>query len=97
MKVDRRRAQRGYMIEIPILVVAVVWILSFVVPKLPPTGAKIALILGALLLSAGAYYMLIIPGWQPNARRLRPPWNWVVFLPIAGFLLLAAVAYAVKG
>jgi len=88
-----RRAQRGYMIEIPIIVAVILVIAMTVVPNLPPLGQKIAVALTALVFIAGAYYMIVIPGWQPGAKRLRWPWNWVVFIPVALLVALVAAAF----
>ena len=84
--------QRGYMIEIPLIVVVIGVLAATILPKLPPIGQKITAVLAALVFIAGAYYMIVIPGWQPGAKRLRWPWNWVVFIPVA--LLIAFVAGA---
>jgi hypothetical protein len=102
---DRRRAimktqkkQSGYMIEIPIGIALVIFILSVLLPKLPLVAAKALAIMGALLVTAGAFYMLIVPGWQPNSSgRLGRPWNWIVFILIAIALIGAAVAFAILG
>jgi hypothetical protein len=87
-----RRKLTGYMIEIPIIVVVIGVLLSVILPKLPPLGQKITVVLGALVFIAGAYYMIVIPGWQPEAKRLRPPWSLLVFALVA--LLIAFVAGA---
>lgn len=81
------------MIEIPIMVAIVGWLLVVILPKLPPMGQKVAALLGALLFIAGAYYMIVIPGWQPGAKRLRWPWNLVVFIPIAAAIAFLAVLF----
>lgn len=88
-----RRAQRGYMIEIPIIVVVIGVLVTIILPKLPPLGQKVAVVLGALVFIAGAYYMIVIPGWQPDAKRLRWPWNLVVFIPVALLIALLAGAF----
>ncbi len=85
------------MIEIPILVVVILVIAMTVVPNLPPLGRKIAVALTALVLIAGAYYMIVIPGWQPGAKRLRWPWNWVVFVPVALLIAFVAGAFVFAG
>ena len=84
--------QSGYMIEVAIIVMIVGILVSVVLPKLPPVGQKIAVVLGALVFIAGSYYMIVIPGWQPGAKRLRWPWNLLVFIPVA--LVIAFIAGA---
>ncbi len=88
--------QAGYMIEIPILIAVVLLLLSWILPKLPLEFAKALAVLGALIVIAGAYYMLIVPGWQPApSSRLRAPWNWLVFVLTAALLLGAAGGFAI--
>lgn len=87
-----KRLQSGYMIEIAIIVVIVGVLVSTILPHLPPAGQKVAVVLGAAVFIAGAYYMIVIPGWQPGARRLRWPWSMVVFVLVA--LAIAFVAGA---
>ena len=86
-------AQSGYMIEIPIIVAIVGWLLALILPKLPPVGQKVAAVLGAIIFIAGAYYMIVVPGWQPGASRLRWPWNVIVFIPIALVVAFLAIAF----
>lgn len=75
-----RRLQRGYMIEIPLLVVAALIIFSILLPALPPLGQKVLVALVAAIVVFGLYYMIVVPGWMPGDKsRLRPPWNWLVF------------------
>lgn len=85
------------MIEIPLIVVVVGVLASIILPKLPPLGQKITAVLAALIFIAGAYYMIVIPGWQPGARRLRWPWNWVVFVPVALLIAFVAGAFVFAG
>ncbi len=91
------RQQRGYMIEIPLIVVAMAVLASIILPKLPPLGQKITAVLAALVFIAGAFYMIVIPGWQPDAKRLRWPWNWVVFIPVALVIAFVAGMFVVAG
>lgn len=88
------KRQAGYLLEVPIIVMAVGVGLAVLVPNLPPLGQKVAVILGALILSACAYYMIVIPGWQPGATRLRAPWNMIVFVVVAAILAFGAGAFA---
>jgi len=91
-----RGLQAGYLLEVPIIVMVVGVGLAVLVPNLPPLGQKIAVMLGALVLIACAYYMIVIPGWQPGATRLRTPWNLVVFSMVAALLAFAAGAFAFR-
>ena len=93
MRMRRKRLQRGYMIEVAIIVVIVGVLVSSILPHLPPIGQKIAVVLGALVFILGAYYMIVIPGWQPGAKRLRWPWNLLVFIPVALAIAFVAAAF----
>ncbi len=89
-----RHRQRGYLLEIPLLFVAIVVILSIVLPMLPPLGKKILVALAAVPILFALFYMIVIPGWTPDTSgRLKWPWNWVVFLLVAIPIVLIVVAF----
>jgi hypothetical protein len=88
-----RPSQRGYLLEIPILFVVVVIVLTVLLPHLSPLGQKVAIAIAGTLILFFLYYMIVIPGWTPGYRgRLRWPWNWVVFLPVAALIIAVVVA-----
>lgn len=90
-----RQFQRGYLLEIPILFMVVIVVLSIILPNLPPLGQKIAIAIAAVPILFALFYMIVIPGWMPGDKgRLRPPWNWVVFLPVAAAIITVVVAFA---
>lgn len=79
-----RHLQRGYLLEIPILLMVVGVVLSILIPNLPPLGQKIVFGIGAVPILFALFYMIVIPGWTPNySGRLKWPWNWLVFLLVA--------------
>lgn len=66
--------------------------LAILLPLLPKIIAKILLVIGALVWIAGSYYMLIIPGWQPESySRLRFSWNMLVFIGMSVILAFVTV------
>lgn len=88
--------QRGYLLEIPILLVVSVVILSAILPNLPPMGQKILIGIFAVPVLFFLYYMIVVPGWMPGDKaRLRPPWNMVLFLIVAAAVVGIVVAFAV--
>jgi hypothetical protein len=88
-----RHAQYGYLLEVPILIVAALLVLSVLFPALPPMGRKILLVVVASAITLGLYYMIVIPGWMPGDKaRLRPPWNLLVFAVVAGAIAAVTVA-----
>lgn len=97
-RLSSRRHERGYLLEVPLLLVAVVLVVSIVLPKLPPLGQKILLALAAIPVLFALFYMIVTPGWQPDTRgRLRFPWNWIVFLLIAGLIVSGVLAMLFGG
>lgn len=88
----KRSSQRGYLLEIPILLVMVIVVASIILPKLPPLGQKILIALAAIPILFFLYYMIVIPGWMPtDTTRLKRPWNLVVFLLLAIPIVVIAV------
>jgi hypothetical protein len=86
--------QAGYLLEIPLMMVAVGMLLAIFLPILPNIIGKIVFVIGVLVWIAGLYYMIVIPGWQPDTNtRLRHPWNSIVFTIIAALLVFIASDY----
>jgi hypothetical protein len=93
-RLSSRQRQRGYLLEIPLLFIALVVILSIVLPILPPWGQKVAIVLAAVPILFALFYMIVIPGWTPDyAGRLKWPWNWVVFVLVAIPVVVVVVAF----
>jgi membrane protease YdiL (CAAX protease family) len=79
-----RKFQRGYLLEIPILLVVVIVVLAVLLPNLRPGGQKFLIAIASVPILFALFYMIVTPGWTPsNKARLRPPWNWLVFLLVA--------------
>ena len=93
-RVNVKRPQCGYLLEIPLLVALAVIVAVVIGPMLPPLGQKLVVIAAALVVIAGAYYDLVIPGWRPTPR-LAPPWSWIVFGAVATLVAVGAGAFAV--
>lgn len=91
-----RRRQRGYQLEVLIIVAVVAVALAVGLPKLPPLGKKIAAVAGAIVFIAGFYYDIVVPGWRPGTR-LAPPLSWVVFGLVAALIACAAGAFVIYG
>ena len=93
-RVNVKRRQCGYLLEIPLIVALVVIVAVVIGPMLPPLGQKLVVIAAALVVIAGAYYDLVIPGWRPTPR-LAPPWSWIVFGAVATLVAVGAGAFVV--
>lgn len=93
-----KRGQSGYLLEVPLIVMAVAVALTVLLPILPKVAGKILAVAGSVAIIGGLYYVIVIPGWQPgDASRLRWPWSLLVFLTIASLIIFATVGYVLKG
>lgn len=94
-----KKNQAGYMYEVPLIIAAVIILLLVIAPHLIkyPVLGKIAVVIGAVIVTGGLYYMIVIPGWQPsNVRRLRWPVNIIVFCTVALAIALGVIAILLK-
>ena len=91
---NAKRRQRGYLLEVPIAVALALLIAVVVGPMLPRLGQKMVVVATALVVVAGAYYDIVIPGWRPTPR-LAPPWSWIVFGAVASVVTIGAHAFVV--
>lgn len=97
-RLSPRRAQRGYLLEVPIILFVLVLVTVVVLPNLPPIGQKIFLVVAAVPVLFGLYYMIVIPGWTPdNKGRLPPPWNLIVFAIVAALIIAVLALFVVNG
>ena len=91
------RPRSGYLLEIPLIVFFVGIMLAILLPRLPLLAGKFFVVAGAVVWIAGAFYMIVIPGWQPgNPRRLQPPWSYLVFLAVALLISFVAIAFVIN-
>ena len=91
-----RSPQRGYLIEIPILLMVVGMVVALLLPHLAPAGRKVLISIAALPILFCLYYMIVIPGWTPNpGGRLKPPWNLLAFLLLAALIVSGVVMFVV--
>lgn len=90
--------QAGYMMEVPLLLLAVAVILSILVPKLPVVIGKILMVAGLLAWIGGLYYVIVVPGWrQGSSPRIARFWWLAIFLVVSGLLIFVVGAYVVRG
>jgi hypothetical protein len=91
------RVQRGYLMEIPILLILVFMAVAITLPHLPPLGKRIMLGLAAVPVLFCLYYMIVTPGWMPGDRkRLRWPWSLIVFLIVTAAIVAGVVAVIIS-
>lgn len=65
------RYQRGYLLEVPLLVSAVAIVTTFLWNVLPEWAAKALLGFAVVVWIGGLYYMWVAPGWQPENKGSR--------------------------
>lgn len=87
------RRSAGYLLEVPLLLMAIGLVLALLLPNLPPLGQKVLLGLAALPLLLGLYYMIVTPGWTPGGSGLRPPWGLAWFSLVALLIVALVVAF----
>ena len=84
----------GYLLEVPIIFLAVLLFLSIFLPKLSGMAGKTFAVAGGSVLIGGIFYMILIPGWQPgNSGRLPYPWNLLLLAALATMMILGTGAY----
>jgi hypothetical protein len=92
--------QYGYLLEIPLLLVAVGLLVAILFPKLPPMGQKVLVSVAALPVLYSLYYVIVTPGWmpgnEPGNERLKPTLRLLTFLLLA-VMIVACVAFFVLG
>jgi hypothetical protein len=92
-----RGLQRGYLREIPLLLFVLALVLAVLLPHLSPGGEKMAVAVTAVASVTGLFYMIVAPGWTPNASaggRLR--WRVALFLGCAAALVAAVAAFIIR-
>lgn len=84
-----RASQAGYLLEVPLLLMATAIILALLWPLISGMARPLALSLGILIYAAGLYYMILTPGWQPEGSGGRqPPWRRILLF---GMVILSAL------
>ena len=90
----RRSDQFGYLLEVPLFIIAVIVASAVLLPVLSTVGKKVLAVSGAVVIIGCLYYLIVIPGWQPSTTsRLRWPWNLLVFLVITLLIILGTAGY----
>jgi hypothetical protein len=92
-----RWSQRGYLREIPLLLLVLALVLGVLLPRLPPGGQKVALAVAAVPTVVCLFYMIVAPGWTPNASRGgRLRWRMALFLGCAAALVAGVATFIVR-
>jgi hypothetical protein len=95
--VPSRRSQRGYLLEIPLILLALVLALVLIMPRLPVMGQKVLLGVGTVPTLMGLYYLIVLPGWTPGTvLRGRAAWRMALFLGCAAAIVAAVCAFMLR-
>jgi hypothetical protein len=87
-----RQFQRGYLLEIPLILFILLLALAILAPRLSPIGQKVTIGAAALPIVFCLFYIIVAPGWVPGStgRACRD-------LRVALFVGLAAAILAGAG
>lgn len=88
--------QRGYLLEIPLIIMITGILLAILMPILPKIATKILAVIGAIIFIAGFYYIIVIPGWQPNASQLGRIGKLIIFSIISLLIILFTVLFLIS-
>ncbi len=80
--------QRGYLLEVPLLMMAVSIATALLWSVLPAWAAKVMLGFAGLVWMGGLYSMWVMPDWQPGNSHSRRPNRWQVLIGIALLILI---------
>jgi hypothetical protein len=92
-----RCSQRGYLREIPLLLLVLALVVAVLLPRLPPSGQKVAVAMASLPAVVGLFYIIVAPGWTPDGsgagRRRR---RVALFLACAATLGAGVAAFILR-
>jgi hypothetical protein len=92
-----RRSQRGYLLEIPVILFVLVIALSLLVPRLSLIGQKIAIGIAAIPIVFCLFYVIVAPGWVPGThRRGLGVWRVALFLGCAAAIVTGVAAFILR-
>jgi hypothetical protein len=85
------------MFEFPLMLVVIGIGLAILLPLLPPLGKTLALGVAVLPVLRALFYMIVAPGWTPEAGgRGGKVLRWVVFLGITGGCVAGVLTFALS-
>jgi hypothetical protein len=92
-----RQFQRGYLLEIPIILFVLVIALSLLMPRLSLIGQKIAIGIAAIPIVFCLFYMIVAPGWVPGThRRTGLILRMTLFLGCAAAIVVGVGAFILR-
>ena len=86
-----RQSQRGYLLEIPVMLFILVLALAILAPRLPLIGQKVLIGVAVVPIVFCLFYMIVAPGWVAGkSGRVRRAWRMALFLGVAGAIVAGA-------
>jgi hypothetical protein len=96
-KPSPRQLQRGYLLEIPLILFVVMIALALVMPRLSLIGQKIAIVIAAIPILFCLLYMIVVPGWTPGThRRGSRVWRITLFLGCAAAIITVVGTFILR-
>jgi len=90
--------QAGYLLEVPLILMATAIILALLLPSIDGITRQIALTVGVLICTGCLYYMILTPGWRPDDGRGRLPlWRRILWFGLVVVSALVTLWYAWVG
>ncbi len=87
--------QAGYLLEVPLILMATAIILALLLPSISGVTRQIALTIGVLICTGCLYYMILTPGWRPDYGRGRLPlWRRILWFGLVVLSALVTLWYA---
>jgi hypothetical protein len=96
-QVASRRSQRGYLFEIPLVLLVLLLALALILPRVPVIVQKLLLAVATVPTLFCFYYLIVAPGWTATAvPRTRAVWRLALFLTCAAAVIGAVAAFIVR-
>ena len=87
--------QAGYLLEVPLILMATAIILAVLLPSISGVTRQIALSIWVLICSGCLYYMILTPGWRPDdGRGYLPLWRRILWFGLVVLSALVTLWYA---
>jgi hypothetical protein len=92
-----RQLQRGYLLEIPIMLFIVMVVLAVLMPRLSLTGQKVLLVIAAAAILFCLFCMVVMPGWVPGSSgRGGLVWRIALFLGCAAAIVAGVGTFVLR-
>lgn len=88
--------QRGYLLEIPLILIVTGILLAILIPILPKVATQLLVIIGTIIFISGFYYIIVIPGWQPSASQLGRIGKLTIFVIISLLIILFTTLFLIS-